>query len=311
MSEFMRSTQATNSFRSEGRVGSRTRCTWTPADHLVLRRPLVAPRQHVDLDAELHQALRLLADDARQPALDQRRVLPGEDEDARVGDFRASGPVFGRSAGRAANRYRSGLQERCQAQIGARSRSRGAAPCGSAKASSIASACAGGAPERVVARLAAVVHERPVARLHGQQLARRPLRARGRRRQAVRDARPACRSSRRREAQARSRTAGLSHVSRLLPSPQLDSNAAGSRAGARRAPPTASAAEPPPPRRPRPPPRARSGPRPTSAPAARCRSRTRTARCPPHSARAASRPRTAARNSRACSAARARAASGS
>ena len=54
------------------------------AVELVLgRHPLVAAREHVDLDI-LHgdELLGELAHVARQAALDQRRVLPGEDEDA-------------------------------------------------------------------------------------------------------------------------------------------------------------------------------------------------------------------------------------
>ncbi len=49
---------------------------------LAARRLVVATGEDVDLDTELDQALRQLADVAGQPALDQRRVLPGEDQDA-------------------------------------------------------------------------------------------------------------------------------------------------------------------------------------------------------------------------------------
>ncbi len=82
MSEFIRSTQATNSPRSVGRFGSRMRWMATPPRALLGRRLLTAAGQHVDLDLALDQRLGELAHVAGQPALDQRRVLPGEDEDA-------------------------------------------------------------------------------------------------------------------------------------------------------------------------------------------------------------------------------------
>jgi hypothetical protein len=56
-----------------------------PRDRVIARRPLAAPRQHVDLDPAVDQALRELAHVPSQPTLDQRRVLPGEDEDSRHG----------------------------------------------------------------------------------------------------------------------------------------------------------------------------------------------------------------------------------
>ena len=82
MSEFIRSTQATNSFRSAGRVGSQHAVDVDAVHHLLGRRLLAAAGEHVDLDPAVDQALGELADVARQPALDQRRVLPGEDQDA-------------------------------------------------------------------------------------------------------------------------------------------------------------------------------------------------------------------------------------
>ena len=81
MSAFIRSTQATNSPRSVGRVGSRTRWIVTPADDLLGGRLLAAAGEHVDLDAELDEPLGELAHVTGEPALDQRRVLPGEDQD--------------------------------------------------------------------------------------------------------------------------------------------------------------------------------------------------------------------------------------
>ena len=53
-----------------------------PGD-LLRRRLLAAPRQDMDVDAELDQRLRELADVASEPPFDQRWVLPGEDQDAR------------------------------------------------------------------------------------------------------------------------------------------------------------------------------------------------------------------------------------
>ena len=43
-----------------------------------------AARQHVDLDAGAHERLRQLADVPREPACDDRRVLPRQDEDTRA-----------------------------------------------------------------------------------------------------------------------------------------------------------------------------------------------------------------------------------
>ena len=54
--------------------------------HLLLGgRVLDAAGQHVHLGALGHQALGQLAHVAGQPALDQRRVLPGQDQDAHGG----------------------------------------------------------------------------------------------------------------------------------------------------------------------------------------------------------------------------------
>ena len=52
----------------------------TPFAALGGRRLLPAAGQHVDLDVALDQRLGELADVAREAALDQRRVLPGEDQ---------------------------------------------------------------------------------------------------------------------------------------------------------------------------------------------------------------------------------------
>ena len=49
---------------------------------LLGRRLLAAAGQHVDLDVALDQRLGELAHVAGEAALDQRRVLPGEDQDA-------------------------------------------------------------------------------------------------------------------------------------------------------------------------------------------------------------------------------------
>ena len=49
---------------------------------LGLRQPPAAARDHVHLDPERHELLGQLADVPGQPALDDRRVLPREDQDA-------------------------------------------------------------------------------------------------------------------------------------------------------------------------------------------------------------------------------------
>ena len=56
--------------------------SWTPAHGLLGRRLLAAAGQHVDLDPLLDELLGELADVTGEPALDQRRVLPGEDQDS-------------------------------------------------------------------------------------------------------------------------------------------------------------------------------------------------------------------------------------
>jgi hypothetical protein len=53
-----------------------------PAHDLLGRRLLTAAGEHMDLGVERGEVLRELAHVAGQPALDQRRVLPGEDQDA-------------------------------------------------------------------------------------------------------------------------------------------------------------------------------------------------------------------------------------
>ena len=74
-------------------------------DVVLLRRLLAASGEDVSLDAGSGQVLRQLAYVAGEPALDQRRVLPGEDEDAahvREGLWlkaRAAAPGSGRARG--------------------------------------------------------------------------------------------------------------------------------------------------------------------------------------------------------------------
>ena len=204
MSEFMRSTQATNSPRSVGRFGSRTRWMWTPADDLLRRRLLAAAGEHVDLGAALR----------RGPRRACARGARGRPRSAAGTPRRGSG--------------RGSRFEGCQGS----SRGRGSGPApgcasagrGGSAAESMASSRAAAWPVtrcvRVVARLAAAVEERPVARLHREQLARGALG--GRRLEARRRAPRSSRSSSRRAAQARSATAGESQVRRSLPSPQLE-----------------------------------------------------------------------------------------
>ena len=64
---------------------------WTPPATSSSARGLAAPGQDVDLGARRGEMLGELADVTREPALDQRRVLPGEDQDAshRLGDSAA------------------------------------------------------------------------------------------------------------------------------------------------------------------------------------------------------------------------------
>ena len=83
MSAFMCSTQAMKASRSSlGKSGSRTRWTATPWRSSERRQPPAAARDHVDLDAERHELLGQLAHVAREAALHDRRVLPGQDQDA-------------------------------------------------------------------------------------------------------------------------------------------------------------------------------------------------------------------------------------
>ena len=91
MSSFMWSTHEMNASRSSlGKSGSRTRCTMTPW-RSSSPKASVARRlrgEHVDLEALRDELLGQLAHVARQPALHDRRVLPGEDQDARRHDRR-------------------------------------------------------------------------------------------------------------------------------------------------------------------------------------------------------------------------------
>ena len=135
MSEFIRSTQATNSPRSVGRLGSRTRWIATAGDDPPRRRLLAATGQHVDLDPELGEALGELADVAGEAALDQRRVLPGEDET------------------RVLARWGKGSSSGLRLRSGARLRMRGSGGSPESMASSSAQAWPVTRPERVVARL--------------------------------------------------------------------------------------------------------------------------------------------------------------
>ena len=168
---------------------------------LLGRRLLAAAGQHVDLDPALDQRLGELAHVAGEAALDQRRVLPGEDQDA--GHRLARAPAGGA-------RLRSG----------ARARMRGSAMAGESMASSSGLGVGGGALEGVVAGLAALVEEGPVARLDGEQLARGALGAVAA--QAAAESARSRRSSSRRAPQARSATAGESQVLRSLSSPQVE-----------------------------------------------------------------------------------------
>jgi hypothetical protein len=51
-----------------------------PGDDVLGGRFLAAAREDVDFGAQLHEPLRELAHMAREAALDQRRVLPGQDQ---------------------------------------------------------------------------------------------------------------------------------------------------------------------------------------------------------------------------------------
>ena len=81
--------------RSVGQLGSRTRWTLTPPTISSGGDSSLAARQHVDLDALADERLGELAHVPRQPALDHRRVLPGEDQDlwqVRLDSRRTRGP---------------------------------------------------------------------------------------------------------------------------------------------------------------------------------------------------------------------------
>ena len=84
MSSFMWSTQEMNASRSSlGKSGSRTRWTITPWRSSSRVEAPAAAGEDVDLGALRDELLGQLAHVARQPALHDRRVLPGEDQDAR------------------------------------------------------------------------------------------------------------------------------------------------------------------------------------------------------------------------------------
>ena len=151
MSAFMCSTQATNSPRSRGRRGSRTRWTHTPP-----RSSSAAidssPREDVHLDAVRHELLGELAHVARQAPLDEGRVLPGEDEDARAhnsGSPAPRAPARGCGGRAAPQSLAAAPRSARQRAPSARSRGYGAGQL-------------------------AVDHERPVGGLQREQLAQRP-----------------------------------------------------------------------------------------------------------------------------------------
>ena len=83
MSAFMRSTQVTNS-AEVGRPFRFDDAVDLDSGHLLLDRGLLSTAgQNVNLDAETDQGFGEFPHMAGQPALDQRRVLPGDDENAR------------------------------------------------------------------------------------------------------------------------------------------------------------------------------------------------------------------------------------
>ena len=102
MSAFMCSIQVTNSARSRGRPRLAHAVDVDAGDVLLGGHALVAAREHVHLDALGDELLGELAHVPREAALDDRRVLPGEDQDAVHGSsrgaVRASGARW-RSAG--------------------------------------------------------------------------------------------------------------------------------------------------------------------------------------------------------------------
>ena len=84
MSSFMWPTQAMKaSTSSRGKSGSRTRWMDHAVALLVSLQPPPSARDHVHVDAVAHELLRQLAHVAREAALDDRRVLPAEDQYAR------------------------------------------------------------------------------------------------------------------------------------------------------------------------------------------------------------------------------------
>ena len=132
-------------------------------DDLGARGLLAAAGQDVDLDAELDEALGELADVAGQAALDQRRVLPGEDQDSAHVEW-IGGWAQGSSSGAG---VRSGARLRI---VGSADRP---AFYGLEQGSRVVERTL----ERVIAGLSSVVEEGPVARLHREQLPRGARRA--------------------------------------------------------------------------------------------------------------------------------------
>ena len=203
MSAFMCSIQATNSPRSRGRSGSRTRWTITPSTSSSGGRLLAPAREHVHVDVLRGEVLGQLAHVPREAALDQRRVLPGEDQDAHQGEV-------------------SGARSRS----GARLRTAGSGTAAeSARAPSAASSSRRGREPlaRVVAGQVAGDHGRP-SRSPGAPAAR-ARRAPGPRRVAsrARRRRRTVRSSRARARRRRGRRRrGESQVDRSLALPQVE-----------------------------------------------------------------------------------------
>ena len=163
---------------------------------LLLGRVLLAPaRDHVHVDVLGRQVLGQLAHVARQPALDQRGVLPGQDEGAHQGVVREA-----------------------RSRSGARLRSAGGGVFQTAERSVEVRGVRRRAPIGVVAGQRARAHEGPIARLQGQQLARRRRARPGRRPAAT------VRSSARRAAKASSATWGESQVEKSLRAPQVEAS---------------------------------------------------------------------------------------
>ena len=84
MSRFIAWTHRTNALTSFGNGGSARRWTIDPMAFLGGRETTAASGQHVHLDALGDQVLGQLADVTRQTALDDRRVLPGDQQDAHL-----------------------------------------------------------------------------------------------------------------------------------------------------------------------------------------------------------------------------------